>query len=83
MQETQKLPFFQRPEFGTWMITTFFHVFIVTIFVFLPIAGAHSLGITIEEELESVVVPVTPAKREPRAVQEGPPVAFRLLRTGP
>lgn len=87
MPET-KLPFCQRPEFNIWLITSFFLVFSVTVFAFLPVMGAHRLGVAFGDELSRYDVPAKPAKKAPvpelpRLPEESIPVAFQSSRTGP
>jgi len=84
MPET-KLPFCQRPEFNVWLVTNFFLIFSVVLFAFLPVMGAHRLGVAVGDELSRYDVPAKPAKAAPKAEpirepMEGIPVAYQSER---
>ena len=87
MPETAKIPFFHRPEFNCWLITSFFTVFAVVVFAFLPVAGAHRLGVAVGEELSRYGTPAprTPEAPKPRTIPrtEGIPVALGLAKVRP
>ena len=87
MPET-RIPFCQRPEFSYSLITMFFLAFTAAVFAFLPVMGAHRLGVAVGDELSSVREPaparIEAPKPEPvREPLEGVPVAYRSPRTGP
>lgn len=84
-EKTAKLPFFHRPEFSYWLITSFCTTLLTIAFSFLPVMGGHAIGTAVAAELESVT-PSGPARRrdapEPRE-RPGIPVALGLKGTGP
>ncbi len=88
MHETERLPFLQRPEFDQWLITSFFMVFAAVVFAFLPVAGAHRLGVAVRDEMSRFERPPAPAIDAPKSAPsriplEGVPVAFGAARVGP
>jgi hypothetical protein len=89
MPETSKTPFFHTDHFNCWMITSFFLVFTVILFAFLPVVGAHRVGVAVGDELSRYGEPAKPATEAPRPepprlpIEEGIPVAFQSAGTGP
>lgn len=87
MDETAKLTLFRRPEFSYWLITTCCCTIPLTIlFAFLPVIGAHRLGIAMQDELSryGAPAPKTDApKPAPSVRATGIPVAYRSLGIGP
>lgn len=81
MHETEKPSFFQTIEFNTWLITSFFNVFVAVFLVMLPMAGIHTLGVAAGTELSryekpaerKIAVPKAAPDRQP---MEGVPVAY-------
>ena len=83
-----KIPFCQRPEFSYSLITMFFLAFVAAVFAFLPVMGAHRLGVAVGDEISGVdtSAPVRTLAPKPEPVREpleGVPVAYRSARIGP
>ena len=88
MPDNRKIPFCQRPEFSYSLITMFFLAFTAAVFAFLPVMGAHRLGVAVGDELSGAREPaparIEAPKPEPvREPLEGIPVAYQSARTGP